>query len=446
MLKQKNIKAIIKRVFNLTKKDYDQAEVILGTTQSTTIRYANNIIYQPMANTSYWLKIRLIKNKKIAVVNTNSLSDSAIEKVLKTGKQFIKLQKPDRSFVSLPKEKKPIKKKYSSFNQQTHKLKEEKLAQLIYPLIKKAKNENFISSGKIEKTTEQLAVANNLGVFRYQPSTSVFFSLTLRNEGQKASSYQEAMGKNINDLKLNSKLNQALKTARQSKNPKKVAPGNYEAIFMPTAFQEILPYFSWLGPNARVYHEEVSFLKEKLNKKIFSPKLTISDQPINPISPAYFDFEGYPKKNMALVEKGIPKNICYDSYYSHKYNFKNTGHGLPAPNTEGPIPIHLNIKTGKNNLQQMIKNTKKGLLINRLWYIRVIHYKTMMLTGMTRDGTFYIENGKIKHPVQNLRFTDSIPNLFKNIEKISKTSTWQSLMWGIAKIPIIKVSKFRFTS
>ncbi len=425
---------------------FDQVEVLLGTSDQTTIRFAQNHIYQPLTVTSAWLKIRFIKDKRILVLNLGSFSSKQIKKTITTAKRLIAFQEKDKNFVSLPKSKTIKVSPEKAFNLKASKIKEERLVKLAWQAIELTQKKRLIASGKLEKTVSQLAIGNSLGTWQYQPSCLLSFSTVIQDGHGNASGYGQSLGQNIKDLNIKKTTLEAIKTTLNSKRAQKIDPGEYEVILMPGAFQEILPFFSWLGPNARIYHEEVSFLKGQIGKKIFSPKLTITDQPLNPLAPSYFDYEGYPKTKLTLVKQGVPTHLVYDSYYSHKYKQKNTGHGLPAPNTEGPVPLHLIIKTGNSSLEKMIASTKKGLLINRLWYIRVVHYKNLVLTGMTRDGTFLIENGKIKHAIQNLRFTDSIPRIFKHITEVEDKAYWQDAMGGIAKIPALKISKFKFTS
>jgi predicted Zn-dependent protease len=163
--------------------------------------------------------------------------------------------------------------------------------------------------------------------------------------------------------------------------------------------------------------------------------------------PNSFDYEGQPKKKLVIVKNGVIKNIAYDSYYSQKYGRKNTAHALPALNVFGPLPAHLVIKPGQVTLPQMISRVKKGLLVTRLWYIRVVHFGEMLLTGMTRDGLFLIENGEITRPVKNLRFTESLPRMFKNIIEIgSELSPHPSWGDGAHLVPPMRIADFRFTS
>ena len=165
-----------------------------------------------------------------------------------------------------------------------------------------------------------------------------------------------------------------------SKNPRDVAPGEWEILLEPQAVNELITFFSWLGPNARIYHEQASFLSEKLGKKVANEMVTIYDDPLNKDAfPIPFDFEGYPKQKTTIIEKGILKSLVYDSYHAAQFNAKNTGHALPAPNTSGPIPLHLAIAPGTTSKPNMVKKIKKGLLITRLWYIRVLNPRSLSL-------------------------------------------------------------------
>ncbi len=226
----------------------------------------------------------------------------------------------------------------------------------------------------------------------------------------------------------------------------------YEKMFFTiqirfTIIKGILNYFAWLGPNARVYHEQVSYFKNRVGKIVFSNKLTITDDPFNLQGlPTGFDYEGYPKQKLAIICKGAPLTITYDSYYAQKYQKKNTGHALPAPNTTGPLASHLMIKPGSSTQSQMIGNVKRGLIITRFWYLTAVNFSEMLLSGMTRDGTFLIENGEIVGPVKNLRFTESIPNMFKNIVEVGRELSPHPSWGGFAHlVPSVRISNFRFT-
>ena len=183
-----------------------------------------------------------------------------------------------------------------------------------------------------------------------------------------------------------------------------------------------------------------------LGEKLYSEKLTIIDDPLDPRGmPMPFDFEGYPKKKLPLIQKGIVKNIVYDSYTANRFKHKNTGHALPAPNTYGPMPLNMMFAPGTKTVEQMIRSVKRGVYVTRFWYIRMLHHKILNITGMTRDGTFLIENGELVAPVKNFRFTQSIPEAFNDIIDVGKDLTLQGGWVGANLVPALHIKKFNFT-
>jgi len=220
-------------------------------------------------------------------------------------------------------------------------------------------------------------------------------------------------------------------------------------ILEPQAVSEMMAFLQWYGPNARFYYENASPLSGMIGKQVFGNNITIIDDPFHKdIFPMPFDFEGQPKKKLTFIEQGILKNIAYDSYYAVRYNKKNTGHALPAPNTMGPIPLHMYIAPGKKSREKMIENVKKGLLVTRFWYVRVLNPKILNVTGMTRDATFLIENGKIVRPVKNMRFNQSIPEALNNVvdieNKLAPLASFEGEMISLA--PTLHIKKWEFSS
>ncbi|MDO8599806.1 MAG: metallopeptidase TldD-related protein, partial [bacterium] len=178
--------------------------------------------------------------------------------------------------------------------------------------------------------------------------------------------------------------------------------------------------------------------------------ITLVDDPLDMKGfPMPFDFEGYPKKKLVVVSGGKLENLCYDSYYANKHEAENTGHALPAPNTYGPISLHLKLEPGKKSQEELVKGVKRGLLVSRLWYVRFLNPRSMTITGMTRDGTFLIEDGKIIKPVKNLRFNQSIPEALNNVLNVGKDleslSSFETEL-GTNRMPALHIGKWEFTS
>lgn len=441
LLGEKKLKKLVQQIFSFSKAD--QTEVSIYTFDHALTRFANSFIHQNVRYENILVNVRMIIDKRIGVASINSIEISDLREVVKRATKIARLNREDSDFVSLPKPQ-PIP-KISSFSQSTINFGSIDRAKAVKTVIETAKRSNFTASGAYEIILSELSIANSLGVWAYQPITSASLSTVV--SGENSSGYAFELNFDTSKIHPEEVAKKAVDKAKMGEDPIDISPGEYDVVLEPSAVAEMMDFFSYLGPNARVFYEQASYLRDKLGKRIFSPKLTIIDDPLDERGmPMAFDYEGVPKQKTILIEEGVPKAIVYDSYYANKYKKKNTGHALAAPNTEGPMPGHLVFKPGKKTTCELIKTVKKGILVSRFWYVRMLHHYQMNITGMTRDGTFLIENGKIIAPVKNLRFTQSIPAVLKNIVGVSKDLVLQPSWVGAGLFPTIFVRKFHFTS
>jgi predicted Zn-dependent protease len=268
-----------------------------------------------------------------------------------------------------------------------------------------------------------------------------------------ASGYANFVSRNIEDIDVKRTSEEAAEKCLRSKNPREIEPGEYEVILEGYAVSDLLLFLGHLGFGALSVQEGRSFMSNKFGQKITGENITIWDDGLNPESFAVpFDFEGVPKKKVILIEKGIAENVVYDSYTAGKEGKNSTGHALPLPNTCGPMPLNLFLKNGEATKEEMISSTKRGLLVTRFHYTNVVEPMKTIITGMTRNGTFLIEEGKIKGPVKNLRFTESVLKALSRVSMISKETKLASegTIYGRrfatgSVVPAIKVDKFNFS-
>jgi len=434
------LKKIAEQVLQLSKAD--QTEVLLSVSGSSLTRFANNEIHQNMAWKDLGISVRVIIDKKIGVSSTNSFDSDSLKDLVAKAQELAMLQDPDPEFVSLPKPK-----AISEVDDDISFATEEELAEGAYTVIQKAVKEHLTASGAYANDVSELAVANSLGVFAYHAGSSCNLSTIVM--GKSSSGFAADVARSAEDVDSKQVASTAVQKTLESEDPKDIEPGEYEVILEPQAVSEMMAFFQWYGPNARIYHEKSSYLSDKMGKKVFGDNITLIDDPFHElVFPMPFDFEGYPKKKTVFVEKGILKQIAYDSYYANKYKVENTGHALPAPNTLGPIPLHLYIAPGNQTRAQMIKSVKRGLLVTRLWYVRVLNPKALNITGMTRDGTFLIEDGRIVKPVKNLRFNQSIPDALNNVisieNRLTQLASFEGELIGLA--PALHIGKWEFSS
>ncbi len=461
MLGENKLKQISKKVLGFSKAD--QTEVLILSGERGLTRFANSQIHQNVAHDAASVQVRAVvgpsaqrlaplglssgrrqgsRGARVGVASTNSLTRDSLKKVVDKAYQLAKLSKVDPHFVSLPA---PAKiQKITSFSEKTASLTPAAKAKIVAEVIKIAKDSKLTASGAFDTDISEIGIVNSLGVWAYHASTSANLSTIFA--GVDSTGYAGEHTVDVSKIKHQELAKKAAEKALKSRRPVEIKTGDYEVVLEPAVLDEVLFYFSWLGPNARIYHEEASFLTGKLGQKSFSDKLTIWEDAYDPRGfPMSFDFEGVPKKSLPIVEKGVFKNVVYDSYHAGKHGGELTGHALPAPNTWGPIPGHLKIEPGDKTLEEMIKDVKKGLLVTRFWYIRILHPKLMNITGMTRDGTFLIKDGEIVGAVKNMRFTQSIPEAFSAIVSVGKDLKLEASYGQSNLVPAIHISSWHFS-
>ncbi len=238
----------------------------------------------------------------------------------------------------------------------------------------------------------------------------------------------------------------AIEKALLSQNPVSIKPGRYRVILEEEAVAQLISFLAFIGFGALAFQEQRSFMYGKIGQEIVAKTITIWDDALDNRTIGFpFDFEGVPKQKIVLVEKGTAKNVVYDSHTAQRENKESTGHALPAPNPYGPIPTNLFLSGGNSSVEEMISSTKKGVLVTRFHYTNVEDPIKTVLTGMTRDGTFLVENGKIVTGVKNLRITQSILEALNNVELISEKTRLVDTGFGACNVPALKIKDFRFT-
>ncbi len=442
MLGQTKSKIIAKQVLQLaTKLGTTQAEVVIVSGSEELTRFANSMIHQSVSLTDAWMHVRVIIDKKIGVARGDKLDPDGIRNLVKTAYTLATLQKADPHFVSLPQGSR-YQKTEKHYKNMKH-IGSLARAKAICDLIALATKNKLSASGAFSESESELYIANSLGVAAAEYSKSA--SLTTVMTGSKGTGFASHLARGGKHIDVQ-KVAQTAAAKATSGEIVDVPAGEYEVILEPAAVAELLDFFAWYGPNARIYHEDVSFYQGNLGKKLLHELLTIVDDPLHPGGfPTGFDSEGAAKQRKILVDKGVLSGIVYDSYHARKYGQKNTGHALLAPNTYGPIPTHLVVMPGKQSVKEMIKGVKNGLLVSRFWYTRVIQHKQLTLTGMTRDGTFVIKDGQIVGRARNLRYTESVIEAFKHIKGVGRDLELIGSEGSPSLVPALYIGKFRFT-
>ena len=450
MIGKREAKRILNFVMVQSKADHTEVSVV-NHDQALT-RFANSYIHQNVSESDSSILIRVVFGKKIGTASTNSLELQKINETLAWAEKIAQFQKENDDFVSLPKAKKSDYHDIKTYNTKTSEFSATDRAMAVREIVKVAEKNSLNSFGSVSNGVAEICIGNSLGVFAYALAGDVFCNIVM--SGKNSTGYAQAGARDVRAIDFAKLADTAARKALMSLDPVEIRPGKYTAIFEPLAASEFLDYMSYYAFNGKMFHEGRSFLSNKLGSKIVDERITLIDDPFAKIGFSFpFDFEGVPKKRLVLISKGVAKNIVYDSLTAYKHRKKSTGHALGGPNPFGPVPLNLVMKPGSKSLDDMISETERGILVTRFHYTNVIDPHKLTFTGMTRDGTFLIENGKITKGLKNLRFTENIINVLNRVDALSKNSVMVASDPGYGSrfatgtiVPAIKVHDFTFTS
>ncbi len=430
----------------LKKSEADQAEALFISGESGLTRYANSYIHQNVSERNSRVVFRVALGKRIGIGSTNSFKKDALLKTLTSAYKIALHQKENPDFPGLPIRQKY--KKLKTFFKKTEDFSPKQRAEEVKKICDRASEHKLTVAGSFVTGQSEIAVLNTNGLTAYQPFTSASINLVVMSDD--SSGYAESMSRDVTQIDFETVAETAIKKCLDSKKPKGVEPGEYDVVLEPAAVGNLFEWLSIIGLGAKQYQEGTSFLNGKMGKKVMGDNFTLIDDGTEESGvPFPFDFEGMPKKKVMLIDKGVAQGLVYDSQTAYKDKVKSTGHSLPPPATDGPVPLNLFVKAGDSSLKKMIESLERGLLVTRFHYINgYLDTKNALMTGMTRDGTFWIENGKVKQGVKNLRFTESMLKAFSNISRISRQRKIAIPWWGdvgVIVTPALLIRNFKFT-
>lgn len=442
--RESSLETARKAVDEALKEGADQAEASILSKDYYLTRFANSIIHQNVGETDMSLSLRFVSGKKISSVSTNDTSDAKISELAKKARQLVAFMPEDPEFVSLP-DPEPVPELPDIFVRGTADCEAKTRAEMAKALIDSAHGlSQTVESvaGAFLTSTLQLAVVNSLGIESHALGTiaSINTNVIVSDGTSKGYGYAADMSKDVRDLRPDTLGKEAAERASKSLRPVRLEPADYTSIFEPYAVSTALAYFAY-QTRAQPFQDGTSFMCDVMGKHVLDDGVTIWDDGLDLRGVAFpLDPEGVPKRKVVLVEGGTPRSVVYDSYTAHKEGKKSTGHlGGCANLFMGP---------GDSSLEEMIEETRKGVLVTRWHYVRTVHPRKAIVTGMTRDGTWLVEDGEVKSPVMNLRFTESFLRMLSNVPMISRdTRRTGSFIYApsCTVAPAIKVEEFRFT-
>ena len=424
-------KKILEKALSFSKAD--ACEINLSGSNSGNIRYARNTVSTAGYRSTQTLAVQSSFGKKVGTATIDEFDDASLEKVVRRAEELAQLSPENPEFMP-PLEPQEYDESIT-YKEATANVTPEYRAEVANSSIVPAAAKDVTAAGFLDDSAGFSAMINSNGLFAYNQSTNVDFTVTMRTNDGTGSGWVTRDYNDINKFDAKEASKVAIDKAVMSKEARAIEPGKYTVILEPAASIGLLQNM-FRSLDARSADEGRSFMSAKdggtkIGQKIVDERVNIWSDPLNPDVPtSTWNGEGMPLKKTSWIENGVVKNLAYSRYWAEQQGVD-------------PVPFPSNgiMAGGDESLEDMIKGTKKGILVTRFWYIRSVDPQTLLYTGLTRDGTFYIENGQIKFPVKNFRFNESPIIMLNNLESLG-----QQVRVNGNLIPYMKIRDFTFTS
>jgi predicted Zn-dependent protease len=437
ILKKDEAQALLKKVLGFSKAD--ECAVRLGGREGGNIRYARNAVSTAGDMSTLELTVLSTFGKRTGTTTINEFDDASLEKAVRRSEELAQLAPEDPEYMPLLGPQ--TYQESVTYVPATAAITPDTRAEAVAKSIQVSKEEKLEAAGFLENSTTFDAIMNSKGLFAYNTDTDVIFSITTRNQAGTGSGYAARGFNDITKLDTYTATKIAASKANGSAAAKAIEPGKYTVILEPVAAAYMMENM-FRSLDARSADEGRSFMSKpgggnRLGEQLMDEKVTIYSDPFHPELPvSTWNNDGTPLEKMSWIEKGVVKNLAYSRFWAQKKAVK------PVPG-----PSNIIMEGGSASLEELIASTERGILVSRLWYIRMVDPQTLLLTGLTRDGTFYIENGVIKHPIKNFRFNESPVIMLNNVEALGKPERTISVeSYRSYLIPPMKLRDFTFTS
>jgi len=418
----------------------DEIEVVFIEGRSYLTRFSRNHIHQNVGTEEIAAVIRVVVGKRLGVATASSLAPEALAGAREEAVAIARASDPVDDWPGLPPPR-PVE-PLDAYDAATAEASAELRAQMAGAIILAARGKRGEAAGAVEVEEGTVAVASSTGVAVAGSSTRAEVRTVVTcGDG---SGYAEGLSSRVGDIDARSIGRRAARKAADSRNPQPLAPGRYDVILEPSATAEWLEFLSYIAFSGKNFDEGRSPFSGRLGQRVTGEAVTILDAPRDLRGlPQAFDYEGMPTERLTLIQRGVAKAVGTNYYRARRLGKRrSTGHGLPASTSYECLPLHLFMKGGDSNLERMIRETKRGLLITRFHYTNILDPMKTVLTGMTRDGTFLVENGEVVGPVKNLRYTENVLEALGRIDGLSRRLVAAK---GPCIVPALRIRDVQFT-
>jgi predicted Zn-dependent protease len=422
--------------------DVTEAEALVMAEDSSLTRFANSEIHQNVSETNSLVNLRVVIGKRVGVASSGRTDPEGLRTLAETAASIARVVEELEDWGGLPSptEVQPV---AAAYSKATADASPEFRAAGARAVISAADAAGVTAFGSFSTSLESTAVANSKGI-RVAGSRTVAQLITVSMGPEGGSGYAEGASVDASTIDAGALGREAAEKARATADAIAVAPGDYPVVLEEYAVVDLLDMLGYLGFSALAVQEERSFVE--LGKRVGSELVTITDDGRDPAGmPMAFDYEGVAKQRVELMDRGVCKGVVYDSQTAARDGVRSTGHGLPAPNPWGPFPVNMAMAPGASSRDDLIRGLDRGLLVTRFHYTNPVHPKLAIVTGMTRDGTFLVEDGRIVAPVKNLRYTQSYLEAVAGTTAVaSERKTLRGFLGGVV-VPALRIDNWTFT-
>jgi PmbA protein len=444
----------------------DEVEAIFTGSRFALTRFANNTIHQNVEEENSVVSIRTNFAGRTARATTNQFDDESLQRAVTASENLARVQAPDPDLLAMPDAQEANGKTgeapvapSSRFVDETAHITPADRAEVVKSIVSVAGKNKLTTAGIYSNSESEEGIFNCRGLANWHRQTLAEISITMLADD--SSGWQKANSPDVSNLDPAWLAERAAQKAVESAHPREIAPGKYTVILEPAAVLDIVGFMFWDFSGMAILDQR-SFLNDsdndRIGSKLFGANINICDDVAHPLQAGSpFDGEGMRRRRVQLVENGVVKRVVYarataqkmkNSEYAAKVShIEPTGHGFPLPNEVGEMPMNIVFGVPENprSVEKMIASTERGVLVTRLWYIREVDPYEKIVTGMTRDGTFLVENGKVQCGLRNFRFNESLISMLSNVEATSVPVRASGEESFDMVVPAMKVREFNFT-
>lgn len=422
-----------------------EAEAVYMGRDAALTRFAGSRIHQNVSEHDTTLRLRIVEGARSGVASTNRLDRDGLDAVVARARELCRRAAPHPRPTPLAAAAMGGVDSQVGYVAATAEAEPDRRAEGAQAVIAAAEAARLEASGAFSTERSTLAVANTNGLRSQHASTQAKL-LTVMTGADGASGYAQALSPDIGAIDAAAVGAEAADKGTRAAGATDLEPGAYDVILEEYAVATILEYLSYASFSALAVEEGRSFME--IGKQVMGANVSIWDDGNDPSgTPSAIDFEGIAKRRVELVMDGVAEAVVHDSATAGRAGVESTGHGLPAPNSFGPLAWNLYMAPGSSSKAAMLASMERGIWVTRFHYVNIVHPRQGVLTGMTKDGTFLVEHGRIVRPIRNLRFTEAIPQAFGRIQAIaSDTQLLGAEYSGInARVPALRIGQFAFT-